>query len=120
MRISDWSSDVCSSDLPHCDEFILAHPVMHMHAGAALFAHGRFPAIVVAVGRLVVVAEEQPCVVREAEQLAEDRKSVVSGKSVSVRVDLGGRRIIKKQITTALTYNIRSITKGVTKKRRKT
>src|SRR3546814_12572883 len=28
----------------------------------------------------------------------EDRKSVVSGKSVSVRVDLGGRRIIKKNI----------------------
>src|SRR3546814_20776763 len=26
-----------------------------------------------------------------------DRKSVVSGKSVSVRVDLGGRRLIKKQ-----------------------
>src|SRR3546814_12119489 len=26
-----------------------------------------------------------------------DRKSVVSGKSVSLRVDLGGRRIIKKQ-----------------------
>src|SRR3546814_16595906 len=30
---------------------------------------------------------------------AVDRKSVVSGKSVSVRVDLGGRRIIKKKIT---------------------
>src|SRR3546814_19255978 len=29
----------------------------------------------------------------------EDRKSVLSGKSVSVRVDLGGRRIIKKQKT---------------------
>src|SRR3546814_20820414 len=28
-----------------------------------------------------------------------DRKSVVSGKSVSVRVDLGGRRIIKKKNT---------------------
>src|SRR3546814_13587304 len=26
-----------------------------------------------------------------------DRKSVVSGKSVSVRVDLGGRRILKKK-----------------------
>src|SRR3546814_18333456 len=26
-----------------------------------------------------------------------DRKSVVSGKSVSVRVDLGGRRIIRKK-----------------------
>src|SRR3546814_13610470 len=28
-----------------------------------------------------------------------DRKSVVSGKSVSVRVDLGGRRLIKKKKT---------------------
>src|SRR3546814_20122726 len=28
--------------------------------------------------------------------LTADRKSVVKGKSVSVRVDLGGRRIIKK------------------------
>src|SRR3546814_17490236 len=27
----------------------------------------------------------------------QDRKSVVEGKSVSVRVDLGGRRIIKKK-----------------------
>src|SRR3546814_12652093 len=30
-------------------------------------------------------------------RLREDRKSVVSGKSVSVRVDLGGRRLIKKK-----------------------
>src|SRR3546814_20980282 len=29
-----------------------------------------------------------------------DRKSVVKGKSVSVRVDLGGRRIIKKKTHT--------------------
>src|SRR3546814_17690232 len=29
-----------------------------------------------------------------------DRKSVVSGKSGSVRVDLGGRRILKKKKTT--------------------
>src|SRR3546814_19980363 len=29
--------------------------------------------------------------------VAADRKSVVEGKSVSVRVDLGGRRIIKKK-----------------------
>src|SRR3546814_12614271 len=29
--------------------------------------------------------------------IARDRKSVVSGKRVSVRVDLGGRRIIKKK-----------------------
>src|SRR3546814_12118153 len=37
----------------------------------------------------------------DAEPFATDRKSVVSGKSVSVSVDLGGRRIFtKKQIYT--------------------
>src|SRR3546814_14470028 len=33
----------------------------------------------------------------ERRPVVEDRKSVVAGKSVSVRVDLGGRRIIKKK-----------------------
>src|SRR3546814_11442759 len=33
------------------------------------------------------------------EAALQDRKSVVEGKSVSVRVDLGGRRIIKKKTT---------------------
>src|SRR3546814_16534516 len=33
-----------------------------------------------------------------------DRKSVVKGKSVSVRVDLGGRRIIKKKTQTKIKY----------------
>src|SRR3546814_18719504 len=33
------------------------------------------------------------------------RKSVVSGKSVSVRVDLGGRRIITKKNCTKLSYD---------------
>src|SRR3546814_19041187 len=37
------------------------------------------------------------CVVPRLPQL--DRKSVVWGKSVSVRVDIGGRRIIKKKTT---------------------
>src|SRR3546814_14266227 len=34
---------------------------------------------------------------RLQEIYAEDRKSVVSGKSGSVRVDIGGRRLIKKK-----------------------
>src|SRR3546814_19372803 len=34
-----------------------------------------------------------------------DRKSVVSGKSVSVRVDLGGRSIIKKKNTQPIVQN---------------
>src|SRR3546814_14484812 len=40
---------------------------------------------------------------RETELLGqrEDRKSVVSGKGVSVRVDLGGRRCINKKKTNA-------------------
>src|SRR3546814_12081262 len=37
--------------------------------------------------------------VRDTAGQARDRKSVVLGKSVSVRVDLGGRRIIKKKKT---------------------
>src|SRR3546814_17993415 len=36
-----------------------------------------------------------------------DRKSVVSGKSVSVRVDLGGRRIIKKKRQKQSTHNLK-------------
>src|SRR3546814_18750036 len=41
-----------------------------------------------------------------------DRKSVVSGKSVSVRVDLGGRRSIKKKTTmTKYYYNVQIKTK---------
>src|SRR3546814_12578977 len=36
---------------------------------------------------------------RDGSKRPEDRKSAVSGKSVSVSVDLGGRRIIKKKIT---------------------
>src|SRR3546814_21005794 len=36
---------------------------------------------------------------RQAMRILEARKSVVQGKSVSGRVDLGGRRIIKKKTT---------------------
>src|SRR3546814_11097502 len=39
-------------------------------------------------------------------RLAEDRKSVGSGKSVSVRVDLGGRSIIKKNKTNIMFYTM--------------
>src|SRR3546814_12571840 len=45
--------------------------------------------------------------------LAIARKSVVSGKSVSVRVDLGGRRIIKKKKTRKRRNEIRIIEKKI-------
>ena len=45
--------------LTHRDETILVHTVMDMDACAPFFAYGRFPTIVVAPGRLGVVAEKQ-------------------------------------------------------------
>src|SRR3546814_11345832 len=53
-------------------------------------------------GGVVVRHEDKACAAVEQAPPAprrEDRKSVVSGTRVSVRVDLGGRRIIKKKIT---------------------
>src|SRR3546814_18597791 len=44
----------------------------------------------------------------QAAAVTGDRKSVVSGKSVSIRVDLGGRRLIKKktqEVTTRYRIN---------------
>src|SRR3546814_19642900 len=83
MRISDWSSDVCSSDLGRLPrEPDMAFPEIVGPAvpeGLALLTHilrhGEL------LGELVVEIGRASC--RE--------------KSVSVRVDLGGRRIIKKK-----------------------
>src|SRR3546814_17554793 len=95
MRISDWSSDVCSSDLNE--------------KGAAL-SGGPFPVRDPAVRRRISRAGRawpwppwplrRPCpfpAFSPGSAPGPDRKSVVSGKSVSVRVDLGGRRLIKKK-----------------------
>src|SRR3546814_12735693 len=96
MRISDWSSDVCSSDLleeidgRHLakeaqrqrigDEHVDAEREQH-HADIGAEPHQQIP------------SEHRG----EVEHEAGDRKSVVEGKSVSVGVDHGGRRIIKKK-----------------------
>src|SRR3546814_14698577 len=120
MRISDWSSDVCSSDLPDprpapaCPAVVIrtairrgssrrapppslpSRPTAHHQLssthpepafGGAPFdpptSHMPAP-----TGQLISALH--------CERLP-DRKSVVKGKSVSVRVDLGGRRIIKNK-----------------------
>src|SRR3546814_16699234 len=67
MRISDWSSDVCSSDL-------FVHEFLVGHRPAADSGHD---------GAVVVENEIGRASCRE--------------RVVSVRVDLGGRRIIKKK-----------------------
>src|SRR3546814_16440977 len=81
MRISDWSSDVCSSDL------LLVHYGNHVKAPL-----GQMVNLLVYRHPLIAAGE-----IAQADQLLGDRKSGVEGKSVSVRVDPGGRRILKKK-----------------------
>src|SRR3546814_17583594 len=82
LRISDWSSDVCSSDLADS-----AVPLRHAPCPAAAI-HSSFRA-----GAASMPMSGRPALISATE--TQDRKSVVEGKSVSVRVDLGGRRIVK-------------------------
>src|SRR3546814_11596465 len=101
MRISDWSSDVCSSDLcQHRAENFFAHQRIIL---AGTVEDGGFDVVAAAIVPHAAAAQSQ----RGAFALAgmdavehglQDRKSVVSGTSLSVRVDLGGRGIIKKKI----------------------
>src|SRR3546814_17472043 len=102
MRISDWSSDVCSSDL--AEEFALAG----RHARSLPAGGGARMVALVDMGK--AMPEYFAARVGPAAQAAgelriacqkPDRQSVVEGQSVSVQVDLGGRRILKKQTTTA-------------------
>src|SRR3546814_19679752 len=96
MRISDWSSDVCSSDL---------RPVERHRGGDGVEVdeqcdgesdESRLRALV----RIAIERGRQ----RGAQE--QDRKSVVSGKSVSVRVDLGGLRFIKQKTIQKLYDNL--------------
>src|SRR3546814_11934928 len=128
MRISDWSSDVCSSDLEghghgrHVGWLDGGYGPFgrrygrHAHAGERPFlssrtcqdgplyarggkrrggGHGSW------IGRRHA-AQPARLQFRAAGQAGsprpdEDRKSGVQGKSVSVRVYIGGRRILKKK-----------------------
>src|SRR3546814_14592928 len=94
MRISDWSSDVCSSDLAANDATLATVALRPRliwgpgdpHLLPGLVARAR-------AGRLRLID-------------GGDRKSVVEGKSVSVRVDLGGRRIIKNKTYACILLDI--------------
>src|SRR3546814_12037328 len=99
MRISDWSSDVCSSDLR--DDMRLSH----LHAGRwnrpnrrVQVEFGPFGQARLARAHRIVDCEQESIAASRVRPCGEaERKSVVRGKSVSVRVDRGGRRSIKKK-----------------------
>src|SRR3546814_20626165 len=93
MRISDWSSDVCSSDLRDGRARVARRRLL-LDADRR-----RQPVDMLDVG-LLHHLEELTRVSRQAldvAPLALDRKSVVQGKGVSVRVAFGGRRFLKKK-----------------------
>src|SRR3546814_17422090 len=105
MRISDWSSDVCSSDLAACVAQVGAdRAVGGVELGVDHAALTAEPGPIFAIFAVALDREHGVDAVRLAQvevifaligrhmDKAGDRKSVVSGKSVSVRVDLGGRR----------------------------
>src|SRR3546814_18106414 len=89
MRISDWSSDVCSSDL--------AGDSITLTTGSASITMKKDGTITIS-GKDITIDGSGAINIKDSKNVViKDRKSVVSGKSVSVRVDLGGRRIIKNK-----------------------
>src|SRR3546814_20451520 len=109
MRISDWSSDVCSSDLLGAGQH-LAGQEAGEERDAEIDQHrlGHRPEADVDDAALEPEerrqdGEEEPGIDADKQDLEDrvegdqDRKSVVEGKSVSVRGELGGRRNIKKK-----------------------
>src|SRR3546814_14657291 len=129
MRISDWSSDVCSSDLD-CSSRPLRRPRFTSGCTKRYTSppsRWRLPSLRVLSGK-AVCAILVTCGFAEARRrgshivmqrhegestvtvpvpahtevrvgtLLSDRQSVVEGKWVVVRVDRGGRSIIKKKI----------------------
>src|SRR3546814_14070385 len=113
MRISDWSSDVCSSDLDKWDHPLLCYETHQDFRRCRLRFRWRSSGVkaldAVHGPTLTIEGRDESGAARswyvrlwnyaqgsgEDAVISLDRKSVVEGKSVSVRVDLGGRRIIK-------------------------
>src|SRR3546814_19067342 len=98
MRISDWSSDVCSSDLlarrdaqPRLDQVQVIH-IVDLDA-EPVCTHALDPSA--AAAATGVLGDHQ------------DRTRVVQGTRGSVRVDLGGRRLITKKTKTRQTRSMR-------------
>src|SRR3546814_12734648 len=96
MRISDWSSDVCSSDLKRITD-IAAKLVSVGIATARVEGHSDSTGTSAYNLWLSQARAEAVATPMQAGGMRLDRKGAGSGKRVSVRVELGGRRIIKKK-----------------------
>src|SRR3546814_15423378 len=112
MRVSDWSSDVCASDLVilHADEgrewqtWLAAAKALELGKGAHHFMGDARLAMEAALhGNGIALGDTMTAssLMQKGSLVApfEDRKSVVWGKGVYVSVDIGGQRDIKKKKT---------------------
>src|SRR3546814_18880534 len=98
MRISDWSSDVCSSDLEATPDYeAMAAAMIRENLGPSGPPEGLTIEHVRIMVREQLKSRDQLVAPNQRRIWGIDRKSVVSGKSVSVRVDLGGPRIINNK-----------------------
>src|SRR3546814_12245295 len=95
MRISDWSSDVCSSDLRAVPVRRTGVPPM-----AKTAKKRQNPNATVIMFDVIYQDGSQTSNRRVPADLRSEERRV--GKSGSVRVDIGGRRIIKKKIDMSL------------------
>src|SRR3546814_16467923 len=99
MRISDWSSDVCSSDLSAA--LITTETTGDPERDLVAFLTSVAANVTSPIGQALVIAtlndSPDPRVREQRTAFWRDRKRVVTGKSVSVRVASGGRRIIKQK-----------------------
>src|SRR3546814_14718075 len=97
MRISDWSSDVCSSDLGRVQ-------ASDRHIGDVRSGD---PGNVF-IGRLSAKLAAHRVREGDLTQRSEERRV---GKECAVRVDLGGRRIIKKKKTASIKAHQKHVNK---------
>src|SRR3546814_19160263 len=106
MRSSDWSSDVCSSDLAIISLSEVEVGVQDQN-GADIYLdiplskeqldkliEAKLTDSIESVRETMAKARLSS---QDVDRVVLDRKSVVVGEGVSVRVDLGGRRNIRKK-----------------------
>src|SRR3546814_20420752 len=105
MRISDWSSDVCSSDLGFRYGGVEPDGAKAINLRQCLARRHRHPGThAERFDDTVGWSRHRDAIVRPSAAFNrgegarwKDRKSVVSGTRVSIRDDMGGRRLTKKQ-----------------------
>src|SRR3546814_15973512 len=98
MRISDLSSDVCSSDL--LDAALARKPKVFLFNNPSNPTGMVYTGDEISAQADVLVRHPDTWIITDDiynKMLFEERKSVGSGKRELVRVDLGCRRIIKKK-----------------------